>query len=760
MSSPLHILVVEDDPELREELTEALRDEGYAVVATARGDEAVEAATAESFDLLITDVRMPGIDGLEALERVRASQPDVRSLVITGYASEEDWLRAARLGASEYLRKPFPLEDLLDSVRRLGVGIAERKIVAERESALRRTAVWALEAWARAVDPALVGKARLAAMVATELGLSGPLAADVQLAALAYGIHQRADTSLALEGLPAAGALRVIRQLEEGEESSEARVVSLVSRLDDPPSNLDGALAEALQRARARVAAESAAAALYPAYREQGRKERQLLSLARALEESDPGQAEELYRHVSRKAGGRPALEALLGAARVARARGAMEEVRGYAREAWQRSLSMGSLLSAECALEAGLLLARVNPEEGVPLLERTLQLLRPDQAPSGRARAVLALRCFAGRQIGDFETSVRELMRPEHRAELADSLPWLLPSLMEHAAPALLTRIVREFPRELLRVVKSGSLSPKGQQKAVEALREAGPGAQGALRLLMGAGDPSIREAAGKALHHLSPDPGPPLLRIYSLGALEVYRGEDRVPESAWQSQKVRYLLAYLACQPGHHAGEERIIEDFWPGSPEKGRRSVYSASSRLRKALRPDGETDYLLRTAQGLQLNPALPLWHDLTVFCEAIRQGDLEEAAGRVGEALALFRRAVTLYRAPFLEGCYMEWALEVRTRTERAGLAAAHSATRLCLQQGRYAEAVDFGLRALEWDPCFQQVYEMTMEAYLSQGRPEEAARIFEQARRVLRQELGLEPSIELMRLHQRALLSL
>ena len=76
------------------------------------------------------------------------------------------------------------------------------------------------------------------------------------------------------------------------------------------------------------------------------------------------------------------------------------------------------------------------------------------------------------------------------------------------------------------------------------------------------------------------------------------------------------------------------------------------------------------------------------------------------------------------------------------------------------RQLRHGEAIETALRALEVDSCCQEAYRLLMRSYLETSRPEEAVRSFQQARSVLNTELRMEPSIELMELHQRALLSL
>jgi CheY-like chemotaxis protein len=112
------ILVVEDDEELRPMLVEVLRDEGYEVQEAGNGTRALQHVESTFFDLIITDVRMEGMDGLETAEAIHRVQPDVPVIVITGFAQQDAPLRAIRQGAFDYLHKPFQLRELLLCVSR------------------------------------------------------------------------------------------------------------------------------------------------------------------------------------------------------------------------------------------------------------------------------------------------------------------------------------------------------------------------------------------------------------------------------------------------------------------------------------------------------------------------------------------------------------------------------------------------------------------------------------------------------------------
>ena len=115
MPDDVDILVLEDDVELLHTLSEVLTDLGHRVEATTDSQRALELSLEKDFQVVVTDIRMAGMDGLQALERVQELLPEVRSLVITGFSSEVDTLRALRLGVSEYLLKPFTIEQLSET---------------------------------------------------------------------------------------------------------------------------------------------------------------------------------------------------------------------------------------------------------------------------------------------------------------------------------------------------------------------------------------------------------------------------------------------------------------------------------------------------------------------------------------------------------------------------------------------------------------------------------------------------------------------
>lgn len=125
-----NILVAEDEQAVRESLAEVLREEGYEVVAVADGTEALRALEEREFDLVLSDIRMPGADGLEVLQRTREIAPQTLVLLMTAHATVETAVEAIRRGAQDYLLKPIIFDDLLHKIDHL---LTHRQIAWENQ---------------------------------------------------------------------------------------------------------------------------------------------------------------------------------------------------------------------------------------------------------------------------------------------------------------------------------------------------------------------------------------------------------------------------------------------------------------------------------------------------------------------------------------------------------------------------------------------------------------------------------------------------
>jgi DNA-binding NtrC family response regulator len=117
-SMPERILVVDDDETIRETVADVLARQGYAAAQAGSGEEALALLRASEYELILLDIRLPGIDGLEVLRRVREDDEHALVVVMTAYPEVRTAVSALKAGAYDYLNKPFELEDMKELVRR------------------------------------------------------------------------------------------------------------------------------------------------------------------------------------------------------------------------------------------------------------------------------------------------------------------------------------------------------------------------------------------------------------------------------------------------------------------------------------------------------------------------------------------------------------------------------------------------------------------------------------------------------------------
>jgi DNA-binding NtrC family response regulator len=110
------VLLVDDEQEFTEVLSERMRSRGLQVVTADSGPSALEKAEHESFDAIILDIKMPGMDGIETLRRLRKINPNLQVIMLTGQATVRAGIEATRLGALDFLEKPADLRQILEKV--------------------------------------------------------------------------------------------------------------------------------------------------------------------------------------------------------------------------------------------------------------------------------------------------------------------------------------------------------------------------------------------------------------------------------------------------------------------------------------------------------------------------------------------------------------------------------------------------------------------------------------------------------------------
>ena len=112
IEEPISVLIVEDDADFRDSSARWMQRKGHTVAAAASGAEALGICARQDFDVGVFDMNMPGMSGIELLQRIREENIDLEVIILTGQGTIESAVQAMKMGASDYLTKPCPLGDL------------------------------------------------------------------------------------------------------------------------------------------------------------------------------------------------------------------------------------------------------------------------------------------------------------------------------------------------------------------------------------------------------------------------------------------------------------------------------------------------------------------------------------------------------------------------------------------------------------------------------------------------------------------------
>lgn len=139
------ILITDDDMDLRELLTEAVTGWGYTTSVAKNGEEALRKMRMEHYDIVISDLRMPGLGGLDLLRMIKELDKEILVIIITGYATIETAVKAIEAGAYDYIAKPFRLDELMivikNACERLSLTKQNKALLEELRSAYAEIAL-------------------------------------------------------------------------------------------------------------------------------------------------------------------------------------------------------------------------------------------------------------------------------------------------------------------------------------------------------------------------------------------------------------------------------------------------------------------------------------------------------------------------------------------------------------------------------------------------------------------------------------------
>ena len=745
------VVVLEDDAGLRTTLCEALNDEGYAVTGAAAAKEAVHSAEESGFDLIVADIRMAGMDGLDAVAAVRRCLPKIRTIVMTGYSSEADSIRALRLGIHDYLRKPFELEDFLAAVQRQIESHRNEFRMQLVEQSSRALMIWSLESRLGPSEQPLKGIGRLTHQVALQRGLSPGQAQESQILALAEYLRrngQELDFCLLDESLRLS-CRAWLHQLEENPEEGENLVLRIARaglRMMQGAPHEDMELSETF----AQVSRDPLVSATPKPWKRRG----SLLALAQACERSDPAEASRIYQQIAGEASpSQETLMAYLGLSRLEPNR-----LRGLVQPALALARQVGPLAFAQTSLALALSL---GGQEGAGLLGPAARIFAQISDTMGVCRVQLAMAVLKRNSSpSELTLLLQDFERQATPGDWQACTSWLFPFLAEVASQAPAAPLTA-FLGRLLRHNGIGAVQPilarplHQRQALVTGLEGQGTAS---LEQLLASWEKLEPDAALKrALATLVGQHAallPTTLKIYTLGPIQLYFGEELLADAAWANRKHLLLLLYLAAFPGRHS-EDVIIDRLWPDKDAtSGRNNINTALSSIRKVLKNHGaEASLLQRDKLGIWLETGPALWHDLEEYRQCLQKA---RQSADDAERQELLRNVCRISRGPFLGGQYFDWAEPVRQMQEQSLVEALLQLSELCLRQEQYLEALEHSHRLLEVDPCCQNACLTAMRSYLALGRAEEAVRMFERIKRSLHEELAIEPVTALIEMRERA----
>lgn len=127
-----NLMIVDDEPIVRRSLSDWLKEEGFDIFTAEDGYKAIELIEKEKVDCVILDLKMPGMDGIQVLKEIKRRRPETKVIMITAYGTIQNAVEAMKIGAYDYITKPFEPEDIVESIRRaLSLTSAKFEIVQE-----------------------------------------------------------------------------------------------------------------------------------------------------------------------------------------------------------------------------------------------------------------------------------------------------------------------------------------------------------------------------------------------------------------------------------------------------------------------------------------------------------------------------------------------------------------------------------------------------------------------------------------------------
>lgn len=736
------ILLVEDDALLLESLACLLEEEDYQVVCAADAETALEEASKRQFDLVVTDVRMPGMSGMGMLEHLRDSSPETRAVVITGFADFEAPVEAFRLQVDDFLTKPFDDVTFLSSIRRAlewmdrqahwhrcldqtyqdGLALLEWVLMDvaasndERCQRARRQAALA----ARLASGLGLGQDRQEALRWGALlkGLAGPepLARGMEIARSL--LESNSSHRLGWESRSLAQLLKGALTSVKAETGLESAVLKAVSRYDALAHPDDVALGpsraecldvlrrgwtgpgEVLSKLESALTGTESPAAPDPG-------SRALLGLG--LGYLSAGRFELALEPLTRLAEEAPTPVGLLGLARALAACGRAEDGLKYAQQAVTQSDSV--LEGADARALVG-----------------TLKLIKGDDGAEQDLREAQDLYLEYGATRGEIRTLLLRAWAFALR-ENSSALEQAMEELVERTEESGLQWVLLRERWLSLKVFEAGATTSK-QELAL----------------------PWIARLSGTA----SPEEETVELQVEGLGPLRIRAHGEEVTSKSWKTSKARDIFLILLLHRNVEVPDERLTDLFWEElEGDRAQSNLYSALTYIRRAIRGKDKKgkDPVEHSRGRCRFNTGLSHRIDFLDFGETVVQALAERDKGNLAAARAGFERALQSYRGDLFENIEKSWVLPYRRRLRGLAIQACEALLEHYQAEGNRQRVLSLGEQLLAIDRCHQKAYQSLMLAWAEAGQPERAARLYWTCQRALEDELHMSPSAQTTKIY-------
>jgi DNA-binding SARP family transcriptional activator/CRP-like cAMP-binding protein len=238
--------------------------------------------------------------------------------------------------------------------------------------------------------------------------------------------------------------------------------------------------------------------------------------------------------------------------------------------------------------------------------------------------------------------------------------------------------------------------------------------------------------------------------IRVLTFGNFQVFRGETRIPDQNWRARSAKLMLKALIARGASGVPKDLLIDDLWPqASPDSVESQFKVALHRLRYALEPLMDktrgSSYVVLKDNLVSLRKDL-CRTDLDEFLLLQKQGKKAEEAGEVGRAILYYRSAIEIYSGDFLaEDLYETWAEAKRYQLRTMYIDLLYRTAGLYEAQGRSRKAIEHYKMIIKTDPICEAAYQKLMLIYSNGGMRAEALRAYQDCRKALEREIGVQP---------------